>query len=86
MRVFLFGLFLRYINLLNLKSEPVQLVLSKLIFIALIDASDYACMCLCSWHDFRHMPSNWIYRYMYDCLCTPLDLILRTRWVVSWQS
>jgi len=30
--------------------------LSTLVFIALLDASDHACVCLCSRHDFQHMP------------------------------
>jgi len=81
----LFGLFRPRINLMNPKSEHVQLVLSTLVFIDLLDASDYAFVCLCSRHSFRHMPSNLIYRYTCVYLCTPLGLILRTRWVLFWQ-
>jgi len=76
MRVSLFGLFLRRVYLMNPKFEHVQLVLSTLlsilIFIALFDASNHTCVCLCSRHDLQHMPSNWIYWYTYACLCSPL--------------
>ena len=46
------------INLMNPKSEPVQIVLSILNFIALLEASDNVWVCMCSRHDFWHIASN----------------------------
>jgi len=86
MRVFLFGLFLRCINLMNSKSEPVQLVLSTLIFIALLYISLHAYVSMCSQYDFWYMLLLIrIYRYTCACLCRPLGFIIRTRWIAFWQ-
>ena len=73
MRVSLFGFFLQRINLMNSKSEPVQLVLSTLVFITSLDASLHAYVCPCTRHTFHvHMclfvHSTWLhFTYSWDC-------------------
>jgi len=42
MRIFLFKLFLRCVNLINPESRSVQQVLFTLVFIILLDTSDHA--------------------------------------------
>jgi len=76
MRVFLFKLFLRRINLINSKSESVQPVLSTLVYIALLNISLHVYVCICSQYTFI---------YTCVCLCTPLGLILRACWIAFWQ-
>ena len=78
---FLFGLSSRGINLMNLSTEPVQLILSHL-YITSFDAS-FMFGCVCSRHDFQRMLLNQIYRYTCACPCTPLGTYLATRWRVS---
>ena len=56
MRVSLFGLFFRRINLLNPSTEPVQLALLHL-YISSLDVL-FMFKCVCSRHDFQYMPFN----------------------------
>ena len=62
MRVFLFGLSPRGINLMYLSTEPVQLVLSCL-FISLLDAL-FMFGCICSRQGFQCILLIQIYRYI----------------------
>jgi len=63
MRVFLFGLSPRRINLINLKFKLIQLVLSILVFKALRDVSFYVCVFMLMTRFSIHTLSNRIYRY-----------------------
>ena len=79
--VFLFGLSPQDINLMNLSTEPVQLVLS-LLYISSLDVS-FMFGCVCSRHGFQCMLLIRIYRYMCAYPCTPLGIHHTSRWRVS---
>jgi len=81
MRVSLFGLSPRGINLMNLPTEPTQLIFSHLC----ISSFDTLFMfgCICSRHGFQRMLSIQLYQYTYVCPCTLLDIYHTTRWRVS---
>ena len=81
MRVSLFELSPRGANLMNLSTEPVQLVLS-LLYISSFDAS-FIFRCVYSWHGFQCMLLIWIYRYTCAYPRTPLGIHQTTRWEVS---
>ena len=80
MRVFLFGISLRDNNLMNLSTEPIQLVLS-LLYISSFDVS-FMFGCVCSRYGFQCMLLIRIYQYMCSCPYTPLGIHHTTRWGV----
>jgi len=82
MRVFLFRIFFQRINLMNPKSEPIQLVLPYL-YLSFYLMPQITLECACAHDTVFDMSSNWIYRYTCVCLCMPLGFILRTRRVAS---
>jgi len=65
---------------MNSKSKYVQLVLSTLVFIALLDALLHASRCRLTTRFLVHAFLSRFYRYTCVCLSTPFCFILRTRW------
>ena len=82
MMVFLFGLSPRSINLINISTELVQLILLHL-FISSCDVL-FMFGCIWSWHNFQCILLIQIYRYTCACPCTLLGIHHTTRWGAFW--